>query len=78
MKRRKRTFVIFCFNVFEEKALTLFIFKPYIFIHFYSILSDLKNYDYGHIRPFCPPNATKRQQQNYFNIQNYDILFQMF
>jgi hypothetical protein len=34
MKRRKKKFVIFCFNCFEEKALTLFIFKPHIFIIF--------------------------------------------
>jgi hypothetical protein len=34
MKKRKRTFVIFCFNFFEEKALTLFIFKPHIFFIF--------------------------------------------
>ncbi len=31
MKRRKRTFVIFCLNFFEEKTLTFFIFKPYFF-----------------------------------------------
>ncbi len=37
MKRRKKTFVIFCFNFFEEKTLTFLIFKPHIFlilIHF--------------------------------------------
>jgi hypothetical protein len=34
MKRRKRTFVIFCLNFFEEKTLTLFIFKPHIFLIF--------------------------------------------
>jgi hypothetical protein len=34
MKRRKRTFVIFCFKVFEEKTLSLFIFKPHIFFIF--------------------------------------------
>jgi len=28
--------------------------------------------------PFCPPNATKQQQQNHFNIQNCDILLQIF
>ncbi len=32
MKRRKKTFVIFCFNVFEKKTtLTFFIFKPMSF-----------------------------------------------
>jgi hypothetical protein len=31
MKRKKRTFVIFCFNCFEEKTLTFFIFKPHIY-----------------------------------------------
>jgi len=34
MKRRKKRFVIFCFNFFEEKTLTLFIFKPHIFFIF--------------------------------------------
>ncbi len=34
MKRRKRTFVIFGLNFFEEKTSTLFIFKPHIFIIF--------------------------------------------
>jgi len=34
MKRRKKTFVIFCFNVFEENFLTLFIFKLHIFFIF--------------------------------------------
>jgi hypothetical protein len=34
MKRRKRTFVIFCLNFFEEKTLTFFIFKPHIFLIF--------------------------------------------
>jgi len=34
MKRRKRTFVIFCLNFFEEKNLTFFIFKPHIFLIF--------------------------------------------
>jgi hypothetical protein len=34
MKRRKRAFVIFCFNFFEEKTLTFFIFKPHIFFIF--------------------------------------------
>jgi hypothetical protein len=33
MERRKRTFVIFCFNFFEEKTLTFFISNP-IFFHF--------------------------------------------
>jgi hypothetical protein len=32
MKKRKRTFVIFCLNFFEEKTLTKFIFKPHIFL----------------------------------------------
>jgi hypothetical protein len=34
MKRRKNTFVIFWLNVFEEKTLTIFIFKPHIFLNF--------------------------------------------
>jgi hypothetical protein len=34
MKRRKRTFVIFCLNFFEEKTYTLFIFQPHIFLIF--------------------------------------------
>jgi hypothetical protein len=37
MKRRMRTFVMFCFNFFEEKPLTFFIFKPIsfsFFVHF--------------------------------------------
>jgi hypothetical protein len=34
MKRKKRTFVIFCLNFFKEKALTLFIFKLRIFFSF--------------------------------------------
>jgi hypothetical protein len=41
MKNKKRTFVIFCLNFFEEKTPTFFIFKPHIFF----ILSDLKTYD---------------------------------
>jgi hypothetical protein len=32
--KMKRTFVIFCFNFFEEKTLTFFIFKPHIFFIF--------------------------------------------
>jgi hypothetical protein len=31
IKRKKKTFVIFCLNFFEEKTLTFFIFKPYFF-----------------------------------------------
>ncbi len=34
MKKRKKTFVIFVLNVFEEKALTFFIFKPHILLIF--------------------------------------------
>jgi hypothetical protein len=34
MKRRKRTFVIFCLTFFEEKTLTFCIFKPHIFFIF--------------------------------------------
>jgi hypothetical protein len=34
IKRKKKTFVIFCLNFFEEKTLILFIFKPHIFIIF--------------------------------------------
>jgi hypothetical protein len=38
----------------------------------------VKTYDQGYTKAFCPPNATKQKRLNYFNIQNYDILFQMF
>jgi hypothetical protein len=34
MKKIRRTYVTFCFNVFEEKTLTLFIFKPHIYLIF--------------------------------------------
>jgi hypothetical protein len=36
MKRKKRTFVIFCLNFFEEITLTFYIFKPQIFFIFSS------------------------------------------
>jgi hypothetical protein len=38
----------------------------------------VKTYDQGYTKAFCPPNATKQKRLNYFNIQNYAILFQMF
>jgi hypothetical protein len=44
MKRRKRTFVIFCLNVFEESSNLLYFQTPYL-SHFCSILNDLKTYD---------------------------------
>jgi len=58
MKRRKRTFVIFCLNFFEKETLTLFIFKP-IFFSFLFHFKWCKNVWLGIYKTFLSSKCNK-------------------